>query len=108
MRKLQQTEAHEASHQQLISQQAEEAITLSQNHSRQVADQFYNVRNLRDASIIAAKTHETMYGVQRIPQILEEEDEAYVPEEDDAEEIEVKFTNPKCPHHFQLGTIPQT
>ncbi len=66
-----------------------------------MADQFYKVRNLRDASILAAQTHEIMYGVQRIPQIHEEEDEPYVPEEDEAEEIEVKFNNPNCSHHFQ-------
>jgi hypothetical protein len=86
---LQQTEAHEASHQQLISQRAEEAITLSQNHSRQVATQFYNVRNLRDASIIAAKTHEELYGVQTVPQISSEEDEEYLPEEENLQVIEV-------------------
>lgn len=89
MRKLQQTEAHQASNQQLISPQAEEAITLSQNHSRHVAEKFYQVRNLRDASILASKTHEDIYGVQPIPQILREEDEEYIPEEDDAEVIEV-------------------
>ncbi len=81
---------------------------MSQNHSRQVAERFYQVRNLSDASILAARAHEQLYGVQTIPQILDEEDEPYVPEEDEAEEIEVKFTNPNCSHQCQLGTIPQT
>ena len=64
-----------------------------------MAEQFYQIRNLRDASIVAAKSYESMYGIQSIPQIFEESDEAYVPEEDDAEETEVIY-NSKCPHHF--------
>ena len=86
---MQQSEANEARHKQIISQEAEEAITLSQNHSRQVAERFYQVRNLSDASILAARTHEQLYGVQAIPQISREEDEEYLPEEEkEIEEIE--------------------
>lgn len=54
-----------------------------------VAEQFYNVRNLREASILASKTHEDLYGVQAIPQISSDEDEEYNPEED--EEMEVLY-----------------
>ncbi len=89
-RKLQQTEANEARRKQIISQQAEEAITWSQNHSRQVGERFYQVRNLSDASILAARTHEQLYGIQTIPQISSEEEEEYLPEEE-KEEIEVCF-----------------
>lgn len=74
----------------MISFEAEEAITLSQNHSRQVADKYYQIRNLRDASVIASKSHEELYGVRTIPQIVREEDEEYLPGEDEPE-IEVVF-----------------
>lgn len=89
---MQQTEAHEASYHSIISKEAEEAVTLSQNHSRQIAEEFYQVRNLRDASILASKTHEELYGAQAIPHISDEEDEEYNPtqvEEIEEEEIEV-------------------
>lgn len=87
-RKLQQTEANEASRQDRISRQAEEAITISQNHSRQVAEQYYQVRNLRQASILASKTHEELYGIQSVPQISSEEDEEYLPQEEDQDHVE--------------------
>lgn len=48
-----------------------------------MAEQYYQVRNLREASILASKTHEELYGVQSVPQILSEEDEEYIPEEEE-------------------------
>lgn len=36
---------------------------------------------------MASKAHEELYGIQTVPQILSEEDEEYIPEED--EDVEV-------------------
>jgi len=57
-----------------------------------VADQYYQVRNLREASILASKTHEDLYGVQSVPQISSEEDEEYIPDKEEIlEEQMVEF-----------------
>jgi hypothetical protein len=86
--KLQQSEAHDAVAQHKITQQAEEAITLSQGHSRQVAEKYYQMRNLRDAAVVAAETHEDLYGRQDVPNISSEEDGEYLPNPGDENEDE--------------------
>lgn len=70
----------------MITPQAEEALTLSQGHSRTVAEKYYQIKNLREAAVVAATTHESMYGLQDIPNITSEEDEEYVPKDDEEEE----------------------
>jgi hypothetical protein len=86
-RKLQQTEANEASGDRRITPAAENAITITQGHSREVAEKFYKLKDLSEASSLAIKTHEELYGIQEIPDISSEEDEAYLPHEEKEEEV---------------------
>jgi hypothetical protein len=62
------------------------------------------MRSLHDAAIVAAKTHETLYGYQNPPDVSSEEDGEYLPEEvgdhDEEEEEEcdappIKAFSPK-------------
>ncbi len=68
-RKIQQTEAHHAMMNFTISPRAEEAITVSQGHSREIANKYYRVQNAQESAVIAATAHEQMYGQQEVPQI---------------------------------------
>jgi hypothetical protein len=79
-RKLQQTEANEASGDRRITPAAENAITITQGHSREVAEKFYKLKDLSEASSLAIK-------IQEIPDISSEEDEAYLPHEEKEEEV---------------------
>lgn len=68
-----------------ISPRAEEAITLSQGHSRETAEKYYRIQCLQESALIAATAHKDMYGVQKVPHLSSEDDAEYVPDEDDPE-----------------------
>lgn len=87
---MQQTEAHVASNKHLITRGEEDAITMSQGHSREVAEKFYQMKSMEEAAVTAAQTHQNLYGIQAVPDLSSDEDEEYVPEqgEEDDEDDE--------------------
>lgn len=78
-RQLQQTEAHEATLTGKIDAEYEEALTLTQGHSKEIAEKFYIKKNMNVAAVKATIVHEQLHGKFEIPVISKSSDEAYRP-----------------------------
>ena len=80
-RKMQHTFAHDAVLNQRISEGSEEALTLTQGHSRQTAQEFYVMRQMEKAADTASSAHKRLYGEVAIPNIplARGDDEEFLP-----------------------------
>jgi hypothetical protein len=78
---MQHTFAHDAAMNNQISEGCEEALTLTQGHSRQTAQEFYVMRNMEKAADSACATHKRLYGEVAIPKIAltKGDDEEFIP-----------------------------
>ena len=78
---MQHTFAHDAVLNQRISEGSEEALTLTQGHSRQTAQEFYVMRQMEKAADTASSAHKRLYGEVAIPNIplARGDDEEFLP-----------------------------
>ena len=66
---MQQTYAHVATLQNNISMECEEALTLTQGHSRETANQYYILRDMEKAAKNASGIHKRLHGEFTVPNI---------------------------------------
>lgn len=66
---MQHTFAHDAVLDQRISEGCEEALTVTQGHSRQTAQEFYVMRQMEKAADTASSTHKRLHGEVAVPKI---------------------------------------
>lgn len=77
---MQQTSTHEAVLANTLTPSAEEALTLTQGHSREVVEDYYLRRNLIQAATTACAAHRQLHGDFTVPNIPRNEDEEYIPQ----------------------------
>jgi len=77
---MQQTSAHEAMLANTLTPSAEEALTLTQGHSREVVEDYYIRRNMTQAVTTACAAHQQLHGDFTVPNIPRNEDEEYIPQ----------------------------
>lgn len=80
---MQHTFAHDAVLDQRISEGCEEALTMTQGHSRQTAQEFYVMRQMEKAADTACSVHKRLYGEVSVPKITLTNDEEFLPNPDD-------------------------
>lgn len=79
---MQQTSAHDAVLMRTLEPHCEEALTLTQGHSRGVVEDYYLRKNLAQAATTACAAHTQLHGEFAVPNIpMQSEDEEYVPQD---------------------------